>query len=123
VAGDAGSVGGDAGSVRGDAGSVSSDLTQLRNAIATTGADFDQYQTDQRTLPSYQPANPPAASDVSIATTAADKAVAAALAATNGDIDQANNSVTVAFQYAAMASQAGNCGGPPQAPAPQSHIS
>lgn len=122
---DAGTVSYEAGTVSYDAGSVSNDLSALRSGTsgAGIGQDFAKLQTDESNVPGYLPTGTPTQHDVDQAISAAQAAIASALATTNGYIDQANANVTTAFGYAAQAFQAGGCGEPPAAASPQSHIS
>jgi hypothetical protein len=98
-------------------------LSALRGDVSQLSSDFFAFRADVAKVPGYQTANPPDPTAVSGAAAAANKAIAVALATTNGYIDQANADVTTAFGYAAQAIQAGpNCGQPPTAPPPQGHI-
>ncbi len=123
VGADAGGVEADAGGVEANAGGVENYLQQTRQQVSQLAADWAQFQSDENNLPSYQPTNPPTQNQVNQATSAASSSAAQTLSATNADIGQANSMVTTAYQYAAQAYQAGNCGTPPSQPQPQGSIS
>jgi hypothetical protein len=126
VGADAGGlVGADAGGlVAADAGGlVEPALSQIRNDLASLTSDLAQLQADESKAAGYRPASTPDSAAVAQAQAAANGEIGQGVAATNGDIDQANADVVTAFQYAATAFQAGNCGSPPTAPQSQSHIS
>ncbi len=122
-AGDADSVAGDADSVEGDAETVEYVLNQLRTEITTIQSDYSTLTAAEAELPSYLPSGTPGQDDVGQAISQANNSISSALSTANGDIDQANADVTTAYQYAADANQAGNCGSAPSAPAAQPHIS
>lgn len=123
VSSDAAGVASDAAGVGSDAAGVSNDISAVRDDIAGLSTDFAQLLTDEASLPGYQPQNAPTQSEVTRAAAAANAAIVIAFSVTNTDIDRANANVTAAYQYAAAASQAGNCGPPDATPDTVRHIS
>ncbi len=103
--------------------SLLSSIQSLRNNVQALQPDFSQLLSDESTLPNYLPQNAPSQSEINQAVATTDKAIASAIATTNGYIGQANTDVTTAFQYVAQAYQAGNCGSPPSTPSPMTQIS
>ncbi len=119
---DASQVSYDASEVEYDATSMENDVTTARNAMGAPQADLTALQKAEVALPSYQP-NAPTQAQVNSAVASAQKAVSAAVSQTNAAIDQANAYQTQAYQDAAGAINAGNCGSPPSPPQAQQHIS
>ncbi len=123
VGGDAQDVAGDAQDLEGSAESVTNDVASIHGDVSQLNTDFATFQSDQAGLPSYSPPSPPTQDQVSQAAAGGSASAASVVTTTNGYIAQANADVTTAYQYAAEAYQAGNCGPAPTAPQPQADIS
>lgn len=95
---------------------------QFNSLLAQTQSDLQQLHRDEQALPSFPASGAPSDAAVVQAEAEVNSAISSAVATSNAAIDQANGYVTTAYQYVSTAYQAGNCGQPPSAPTPQSHI-
>ena len=118
---DAAGVASDAAGVASDDAGVSSTLASLRGDEAQLSADLQQLVSDQQAAPDVT--GLPTSGQVSAAEATAKHADAAAVSATNADIDKANAATAQAYLYGGNANAAGHCGNAETAPAAQPHIS
>lgn len=125
--GDASSVAADASGVASDAGGLDGDVQGLGNDLGTMRTDTTNLEAAvavvQQEIPGFNGgASLPSPGEVQLAVSAAGALTAKVVSDTNADIDQMNADVTAAYQHAATASAANNCGAASTPPSPLAHI-